>query len=166
MCQESLTGRLEVVNAMSESQLKNQLNDDVKTAMRAKDKPRLSVLRMALAAVKQREVDERISLDDAQILAVLDKMIKQRRDSLSQYQSAGRQDLADQESYEIEVLTTYLPAALDEAELATIINEAITATGAATMQDMGKVMAIVKPKVQGRADMGVVSQQVKSALAG
>ena len=151
---------------MSESQLKNQLNDDVKTAMRAKDKPRLSVLRMALAAVKQREVDERISLDDAQILAVLDKMIKQRRDSLSQYQSAGRQDLADQESYEIEVLTTYLPAALDEAELATIINEAITATGAATMQDMGKVMAIVKPKVQGRADMGVVSQQVKSALAG
>ena len=151
---------------MSESQLKNQLNDDVKTAMRAKDKPRLSVLRMAHAAVKQREVDERISLDDAQILAVLDKMIKQRRDSLSQYQSAGRQDLADQESYEIEVLTTYLPAALDEAELATIINEAITATGAATMQDMGKVMAIVKPKVQGRADMGVVSQQVKSALAG
>ena len=151
---------------MSESQLKNQLNDDVKTAMRAKDKPRLSVLRMALAAVKQREVDERINLDDAQILAVLDKMIKQRRDSLSQYQSAGRQDLADQESYEIEVLTTYLPAALDEAELATIINEAITATGAATMQDMGKVMAIVKPKVQGRADMGVVSQQVKSALAG
>ena len=151
---------------MSESQLKNQLNDDVKTAMRAKDKSRLSVLRMALAAVKQREVDERISLDDAQILAVLDKMIKQRRDSLSQYQSAGRQDLADQESYEIEVLTTYLPAALDEAELATIINEAITATGAATMQDMGKVMAIVKPKVQGRADMGVVSQQVKSALAG
>ena len=151
---------------MSESQLKNQLNDDVKTAMRAKDKPRLSVLRMALAAVKQREVDERISLDDAQILAVLDKMIKQRRDSLSQYQSAGRQDLADQESYEIEVLTTYLPAALDEAELATIINEAIAATGATSMQDMGKVMAIVKPKVQGRADMGVVSQQVKSALAG
>jgi len=151
---------------MSESQLKNQLNDDVKTAMRAKDKSRLSVLRMALAAVKQREVDERISLDDAQILAVLDKMIKQRRDSLSQYQSAGRQDLADQESYEIEVLTTYLPAALDEAELATIINEAIAATGATSMQDMGKVMAIVKPKVQGRADMGAVSQQVKSALAG
>jgi uncharacterized protein YqeY len=151
---------------MSESQLKHQLSEDVKNAMRTKDKARLSVLRMAQAAIKQREVDERITLDDAQVLAVLDKMIKQRRDSLSQYEKAGRQDLADQESFEIEALSSYLPAALSEAELNTIINEAITATGAASMQDMGKVMGIVKPKVQGRADMAVVSQQVKSALAG
>jgi len=151
---------------MSESQLKQQLSEDVKTSMRAKDKARLSVLRMALAAIKQREVDERITLDGAQILAVLDKMIKQRRDSLSQYQAAGRQDLADQESFEIEVLQAYLPAALDETELQAIIADAIAATGAASMQDMGKVMALVKPKVQGRADMGVVSQQVKNALAG
>jgi uncharacterized protein YqeY len=151
---------------MSDSQLKQQLSEDVKAAMRAKDKPRLSVLRMVSAAIKQREVDERITLDDAQILAVLDKMIKQRRDSLSQYEAAGRQDLADQENYEIEVLQGYMPAALDEAELKAIINDAIAATGAASMQDMGKVMAIIKPKVQGRADMGEVSKQVKSALAG
>jgi len=151
---------------MSDSQLKNQLSEDVKTSMRAKDKQRLSVLRLAQAAIKQREVDERISLDDAQVLAVLDKMIKQRRDSLSQYQAAGRQDLADQESYEIDVLQAYLPAALTEAELSAIITEAISSTGATSMQDMGKVMAIVKPRVQGRADMGAVSKQVKSVLSG
>jgi uncharacterized protein len=150
---------------MSENPLKNQLNEDVKTAMRSKDKARLSVLRLATAAIKQREVDERITLDDAQVLAVLDKMIKQRRDSLSQYQAAGRQDLADQESFEIEVLSGYLPAALSEAELTAIISDAIAETGAASMKDMGKVMAIVKPKVQGRADMGQVSKHVKQTLA-
>ena len=137
----------------------------MKSAMREKDKPRLGVIRLVMAAIKQREVDERIDLDDTQVLAVMDKMIKQRRDSLEQYESAGRQDLADQESYEITVLQEFMPAGLGEDEIAAIISDAIASTGASSMQDMGKVMGIVKPKVQGRADMGAVSQQVKAALS-
>ena len=150
---------------MPDSDLKQQLSDAMKSAMREKDKPRLGVIRLVMAAIKQREVDERIELDDTQILAVMDKMIKQRRDSLEQYESAGRQDLADQESYEITVLQEFMPAGLGEDEIAAIISDAIASTGASSMQDMGKVMGIVKPKVQGRADMGAVSQQVKAALS-
>jgi len=134
--------------------------------MKAKEKQRLGVLRLALAALKQVEVDERKELTDTDVLAVLDKMIKQRRDSISQYEAANRQDLADQEKYEVDVLQGYLPAAMDENELEAVIKEIIAATGAASMQDMGKVMNELRPKVQGRADMGMVSQKVKSLLSG
>ena len=151
---------------MADSTLKQRLTDDMKTAMRAKDKPRLGVIRLALAAIKQREVDERIELDDTQVLAVLDKMVKQRRDSLTQFTDAGRQDLADQESYELSVLQDYLPTALDAAELDALIAAAIESTGAASMQEMGKVMGVLKPQVQGRADMGEVSSRIKSLLVG
>jgi uncharacterized protein YqeY len=147
------------------SELKQRLNEDMKSAMRAKDKARLGVVRLALAAIKQREVDERIELDDSQVLAVLDKMIKQRRDSVSQYEKAGRQELADQENYEIAVLADYLPAALSETELEALIQQAIEATGAASIKDMGKVMGWLKPKVQGRADMGEVGQKIKARLS-
>jgi uncharacterized protein YqeY len=150
---------------MPVSEIKLRLIDDMKTAMREKDKARLGVVRLALAAIKQREVDERIELDDVQVLAVLDKMVKQRRDSASQYEAAGRQDLADQENYEISVISSYLPAALGDAELGALIDEAVAATGAASMQEMGKVMAWLKPKVQGRADMGAVSQKIKARLS-
>jgi uncharacterized protein YqeY len=149
---------------MADAELKQRLSDDMKAAMRSKDKPRLGVVRLALAAIKQREVDERIELDDAQVLAVLDKMVKQRRDSVQQYESAGRQELADQEKYEITVLQDYLPAALSEDELEALIKAAIDSTGAASMQDMGKVMGVLKPQVQGRADMAAVSQKIKDAL--
>lgn len=138
----------------------------MKAAMKAKEKQRLGVLRLALAALKQVEVDERKELTDTDVLAVLDKMIKQRRDSISQYEAANRQDLADQEKYEVDVLQGYLPAAMDENELEAVIKEIIAATGAASMQDMGKVMNELRPKVQGRADMGMVSQKVKSLLSG
>ena len=151
---------------MADSVLKQQLTEDMKVAMRAKDKPRLGVIRLVLAAIKQREVDERIELDDAQVLAVLDKMVKQRRDSLTQFTDAGRQDLADQESYELSVLQDYLPTALDAAELDALIAAAIESTGAASMQEMGKVMGVLKPQVQGRADMGEVSSRIKSLLVG
>lgn len=146
--------------------LKQQLTDDMKAAMKRGDKARLAVIRMINAAIKQREVDERVELDDAQVLAVLDKMLKQRRDSLAQYRDAGRGDLADQEAAEIEVIQAYLPEALSEAELAQLIDQAIAETGAAGMKDMGKVMGLVKPKVQGRADMAAVSAAVKQKLAG
>ena len=146
--------------------LKDQIQSDMKVAMKAGDKARLGVIRLILAAVKQREVDERIELDDTQILAVLDKMVKQRRDSISQYSAAGRQDLADVEQFEIEVIQDYLPAALSEAEIAGLVTAAIAETGAAAISDMGKVMAILRPKVQGRADMGAVSALVKRQLAG
>ena len=151
---------------MADSVLKQQLTDDMKTAMRAKDKQRLGVVRLVLAAIKQREVDERIELDDAQVLAVLDKMVKQRRDSLTQFTDAGRQDLADQESFELSVLQEYLPAALSEAEIDALITAAIESTGAASMKEMGKVMGVLKPQVQGRADVGEVSKRIKSLLAG
>ena len=151
---------------MADSALKLQLTEDMKTAMRAKDKQRLGVVRLALAAIKQREVDERIELDDTQVLAVIDKMVKQRRDSAQQFTDADRPELADQENFEIGVLQEYLPAALDEAELDALITKAIADTGAGSMKEMGKVMGILKPQVQGRADMGAVSQRIKALLGG
>jgi hypothetical protein len=144
--------------------LKAQIQSDMKTAMKAGDKVRLGVIRLILAAVKQREVDERIELDDAQVLAVLDKMVKQRRDSIEQFGAAGRQDLVDVERFEVEVIQGYLPAALSEAELTALIESAVTASGAAAMSDMGRVMAVLRPQVQGRADMGAVSAMVKRRL--
>jgi uncharacterized protein YqeY len=144
--------------------LKQQITDAMKAAMRGGDKPRLAVIRLMMAAVKQREVDERIELDDSQVLAVLDKMIKQRRDSIAQYGDAGREDLVAQETAEIEIIQDFLPAALSDDEVASIVDAAITETGAESMRDMGKVMAIVKPKVQGRADVGKVSGLVKQKL--
>jgi len=150
---------------MSDCELKQKLTDDMKTAMRAKDKARLGVIRLALAAIKQREVDERISLDDTQVLAALDKMIKQCRDSLSQYQGAGRDDLAQQEEFEIEVIQQYLPTALSESELELLIKAVVAAVGAQSMKDMGRVMSELRHKVQGRADMGLVSQKVRQTLA-
>lgn len=145
--------------------LKSRIQEDVKTAMRARDRDRLGVLRLITAAIKQREVDERVTLDDAGVLQVLDKMVKQRRDSESQYRDAGRADLADREAYEIGIVQEYMPEALDEAEIAALIDGAIAETGAAGMKDMGKVMGLLRPKVQGRADMGAVSAKVKQRLS-
>jgi uncharacterized protein len=145
--------------------LKDRITEDMKSAMRAGDKDRLGAIRLILAAVKQREVDERITLDDSQILAVLDKMLKQRRESIAQFQSGGREDLAAREAAEISILQTYLPAQLSEAELDALIGEAIASTGAASVKDMGKVMGIVKAKAQGRADMGAVSARIKAKLS-
>ena len=144
--------------------LKAQLTDDMKAAMKGGDKSRLAVIRLINAAIKQREVDERIELNDEQVLAVLDKMVKQRRDSIKQYTEAGRTDLADVEQAEVEIIQGYLPAALSDDEIAAIIEQAIADTGAASMADMGKVMGKVKPQVQGRADMGAVSGLVKAKL--
>ncbi|MES9859523.1 MAG: GatB/YqeY domain-containing protein [Candidatus Thiodiazotropha sp. LLP2] len=146
--------------------LKNRIQDDVKAAMKAKDKARLGTLRLITSAIKQREVDERIELDDSQVLAILDKMIKQRRDSVEQYESAGRQELADQEKREIVIIEDYLPAGLADDEIAAMIESAIQEAGAAGMQDMGKVMGKLKPQMQGRADMGKVSALVKQQLTG
>ena len=146
--------------------LKQRLQEDMKASMKAGDKPRLGVIRLMLAAVKQREVDERIELTDEQVLAVLDKMLKQRRESIKHYEQAGRQDLADQEAFEVGVIQTYLPAALTEAEIATLVSEAIATAGASSIRDMGKVMGQLKPKLQGRADIGAVSALVKQQLAG
>ena len=145
--------------------LKTRIQDDMKAAMKSGNKKRLGAIRLILAAIKQREVDERIELSDDQVLAVLDKMVKQRRDSVSQYEQAGRSELAEQEHYEIGVIQDYLPAALSEDEISALIAEAISTTGAASVKDMGKVMAEIRPKVQGRADMGQVSALVKSKLA-
>ena len=144
--------------------LKAQLTNDMKAAMKGGDKSRLAVIRLINAAIKQREVDERIELNDEQVLAVLDKMVKQRRDSIKQYTDAGRTDLAEVEQAEVEIIQGYLPAALSDDEIATIIEQAIADTGAASMADMGKVMGKVKPQVQGRADMGAVSGLVKAKL--
>ncbi len=146
--------------------LKTRLNDDVKTAMRARDKDRLGVLRMTMAAIKQREVDERIELGDDEITAVIEKMIKQRRESVRQYRDGGREDLATVEEAEIEVLKVYLPEPLDEAAVDALIDEVITATGAASMADMGKVMGQIKARAQGRVDMGAVSARIRGRLAG
>jgi uncharacterized protein YqeY len=146
--------------------LKQRIQDDMKTAMKAGDKPRLGAVRLILAAIKQREVDERIELDDTQVLAVLDKMVKQRRDSVVQYTAAGREDLASVERFEIEVCQGYLPQPLNEAEVSVLIDSAIAATGAAGMKDMSRVMAQLKPLVQGRADMGAVSALIKQRLGG
>lgn len=148
------------------SNLSTRINDDVKVAMKAKDKPRLGVLRLITAAIKQREVDERITLDDDQILAVLEKMIKQRKDSIDQYEKAGRDELAQQEAFEIGIIQEYLPEQLSDAEIDALITEAISSSGAASMKDMGKVMGMLKPKLAGRADMGAVSGKIKAKLAG
>ena len=136
----------------------------MKAAMKGGDKQRLGVIRLVLAAVKQKEVDDRAELSDEQVLAVLDKMVKQRRDSITQYEGAGRNELAEQEKFEIGVIQEFLPAALSEEEIGTLVDEAISSTGAASIRDMGKVMGIVKPKAQGRADMGAVSALVKERL--
>lgn len=146
--------------------LKLRLTEDMKSALKGGDKRRLDVIRLIHAAIKQREVDERIQLDDAQVLAVLEKMLKQRRDSVSQYAAAGREDLAAQERYEIGVIEAYLPARLDENELAAIVDAAIAATGARGAKDMGKVVAAVRAAAAGRADMGAVAALVKARLAG
>ncbi|MFM5818615.1 GatB/YqeY domain-containing protein [Aeromonas sanarellii] len=145
--------------------LKDQLKDQQKLAMLAKDKARLGAIRLLMAEIKQREVDTRVELDDQEILAVVTKMVKQRRDSISQFEAAGRQDLADKESAEIVVLQEFLPQQLTAAEIAALIEQAIAQSGAAVMADMGKVMAVLKPKIQGRADVGAVSAQVKTRLA-
>jgi uncharacterized protein YqeY len=146
--------------------LKARITEDMKAAMRAGEKDRLSCIRMLQAGIKQREVDERIELDDAQVLAVIDKMIKQRKESVAQFEAGNRADLVAKETAEIAVLTAYLPAQLGDAELATLIREAVASTGASSMKDMGKVMAVLKPKVQGRTDMGALSGRIKSALGG
>ncbi len=144
--------------------LKTRISDDMKSAMKSGDKRRLGTIRLLLAAIKQREVDERIELNDEQVLAVLDKMVKQRRDSLDQYEKAGREDLAEQESFEIEILQEYLPEALSEEEISALVKQAIADTSAESMRDMGKVMGQLKPKLQGRADIGAVSAMVKQQL--
>jgi hypothetical protein len=146
--------------------LRDHIQDDMKTAMRARDKDRLGAIRLILAAIKQREVDERITLSDVQTLAVLEKMIKQRRESLTHYQGAGRTDLAAQETFEIDLIQSYLPMPLDEAELEALITAAIAATGAQSVRDMGKVMAIIKERAQGRADMAAVSARIKARFGG
>lgn len=145
--------------------LKDQLKDQQKLAMLAKDKARLGAIRLLMAEIKQREVDTRVELNDQDILAVVTKMVKQRSDSISQFEAAGRQDLADKESAEIVVLQEFLPQQLTAVEIAALIEQAIAESGAAVMADMGKVMAVLKPKIQGRADVGAVSAQVKTRLA-
>lgn len=147
------------------SAIYNQVSEDVKVAMKAKDKPRLAALRLIMAEFKRVEIDERIELDDARVLAILDKMTKQRKDSLQQYQDAGRDDLAATESLEISIISEYLPAQLGESEVAEMVAAAVSEAGASGMQDMGKVMGFLKPKVQGRADMAEVSRLVKAALS-
>jgi uncharacterized protein YqeY len=144
--------------------MKLQINDAMKDAMRAKDKSRLSAIRLIQAEIKRIEVDERIDIDDARVLTILDKMVKQRRDSINQYQSAGRQELADVEIAEITVIQDFLPAALTDEEIANIVKSAIEQVGASSMADMGKVMGIIKPQIQGRADAGAVSGLIKAAL--
>ena len=144
--------------------LKQQISEDMKAAMRAKETARLGAIRLLLAAMKQREVDERIELTDADVVSIIEKMLKQRRDSISQYKAANRQDLVDVEEFEVSVLQTYMPQQLSEAEIVSAIAEAIAATGAAGPQDMGKVMGVVKPKLAGRADMGKVSGLIKAQL--
>ncbi|MCB1692192.1 MAG: GatB/YqeY domain-containing protein [Pseudomonadales bacterium] len=148
------------------SEIKSRIDNDVKDAMRARDKQRLGTLRLITAELKRVEVDERIELDDTRVLAILDKMSKQRKDSLAQYEQAGRQDLADQESFELDVIKEYMPSAMSEAELEAAVAGAIASTGASTMKDMGQVMAALRPAVQGRADMGAVSNLVKQRLSG
>jgi uncharacterized protein YqeY len=150
---------------MADSTLKTRIQDDVKAAMRSKDKDRLGTLRLITAAIKQKEVDERIDMDDAAVIAVLEKMVKQRKDSINQYSQAGRDDLAAKEQAELDLIQTYLPEQMSEAELEAIISKALADTGASSMKDMGKLMAAVKPLVAGKADMGLVSKIVKAKLS-
>jgi uncharacterized protein YqeY len=145
--------------------LKVRINDDMKAAMRARETERLGTIRLLLAAIKQREVDDRIELDDAGVTAVIDKMIKQRKDSISQFEAAGRTDLVAKEKGELDVLAAYMPAQMSEAEIAAEVQAAVAQTGAAGPQDMGKVMGVLKPKLAGRADMTAVSAKVKAALS-
>ena len=146
--------------------LKERITDDMKAAMRSGEKERLGLIRMITAAIKQREVDERISLDDSQVLSVLEKMIKQRKESLVQFQAGNRQDLVDKEAAEITQLQGYLPSQLSDSEIDALISEAIGATGAASIKDMGKVMGLIKGKAQGRADMAAVGAKIKARLSG
>ena len=146
--------------------LKDQITSDMKESMKSGEKERLAVIRLILAAIKQREVDERIILDDAQVLAVLDKMLKQRRESVAQFTQGNRPDLVAKEEAEIKVIQGYMPAQLSEAELDALIAEAVAQSGAASVKDMGKVMGLVKPKVAGKADMGAVSAKIKAKLGG
>jgi uncharacterized protein len=145
--------------------LKSRIQEDMKSAMRAAAKERLGTIRMLMAAIKQREVDERIELDDLQILSVIDKMVKQRRESIAQFEAGGRQDLVARESEELKQLSDYLPAQLSDAELDALISEAIATTAASSIKDMGKVMALIKAKAQGRADMGAVGARIKAKLS-
>jgi uncharacterized protein len=145
--------------------LKQAITDDMKSAMKAGEKERLGTIRLILSAIKQQEVDSRKDLEDSDIIAILDKMSKQRRESIDQYEKAGRDDLAGKEKAELEIIQTYLPSQLGDDEIAAMIDEAIKATGAEAMKDMGKVMGILKPKMQGRADMAAVSAQIKSRLS-
>ena len=146
--------------------LKERITDDMKAAMRSGNKERLGVIRMITSAIKQREVDERISLDDSQVLSVLEKMIKQRKESLVQFQAGNRQDLVDKEAAEITLLQGYMPSQLSEPEIDALISDAVAATGAASIKDMGTVMAIIKGKAQGRADMATVGSKIKAKLGG
>jgi uncharacterized protein YqeY len=146
--------------------LRDRLNEDIKSAMKARDQGRLDALRLLSAAAKQREVDERITLDDAALVSIVEKEIKKRRESIAQYEKAQRQDLADKEKFEISVIEAYLPRQLSEAEVETIVAEAVASAGARSAADMGKVMGIVKPRLAGKADMGKVSALVKAKLAG
>lgn len=145
--------------------LKEQITEDMKAAMRAKDTAKLGTIRLLTAAMKQKEVDERVELDDTMVLAIIEKMIKQRKDSITQFEAGGRQDLADIEKSEVAVLATYMPAALSDAEVQAEVAAAVAAVGAAGPQDMGKVMGVLKPKLAGRADMTAVSGMVKAALS-
>jgi uncharacterized protein YqeY len=146
--------------------LKGRITDDMKAAMRSGEKERLGVIRMITAAIKQREVDERIVLDDTQVLSVLEKMIKQRKESIAQFQAGNRQDLVDKEAAEIALVQTYMPSPMTEAEIDALIGEAIAASGASSIKDMGKVMGIIKAKAQGRADMAAVGAKIKAKLGG
>ena len=150
---------------MSTINLKQRIQEDMKSAMRTKDSMRLGTIRMLLAAIKQQEVDTRVPVDTHQVYSILEKMIKQRNDSIEHFKAAGRQELASQENQEIEILREYLPTQLSDIEIETLIDEAISETHANSMQDMGKVMSILKPQIQGRADMGNVSAKVRSILA-
>ena len=147
------------------SALKQRINEEMKNAMRAQENRLRDAIRLITAAIKQREVDERIEMTDAHVLEILNKMAKQRRDSISQYEAANRQDLVDQEKYELDVIQSYMPAQLSDAEIASLIDAAIQASGATSAKDMGKVMAELKPKLQGRADVGMVSAKVKERLS-
>jgi hypothetical protein len=145
--------------------LKEQITEDMKSAMRAKETAKLGTIRLITAAMKQKEVDERVELDDAMVMAIIEKMIKQRKDSISQFEAGGRQDLADIEKAELVILSAYMPAGLSDAEIQVAVAAAIAETGAAGPQDMGKLMGVLKTKLAGRADMAVVSAQIKAALA-
>jgi uncharacterized protein YqeY len=145
--------------------LKERIQDDMKTAMRSGEKERLGTIRLILAAIKQREVDERITVDDSQILSILEKMVKQRRESIAQFQAGSRQDLVDKEAAELNIIQAYLPAQLSDTELDSLIADAVTQTGASSIKDMGKVMNLIKSKAQGRADMAAVGARIKARLS-